>query len=256
MTNPKAHGPKVKRSEVLPAPALAVGVANELSSVSPRRLLAMKVSVQAPLSLPRAAGSLLPSRGGPQNPTGGAPGISPSRGSSPPAAPRPPECCFRRAAPGDGARRVLQREPSPTCRGAAKIAAAGTPGHSRCSRRAEQPRNAGQPCSEGSLAVGASAPDTWGHLSPCLAYGKISPRFTCTRCTSSALRQRAARQAGEQLSRQRPPAPTESDRTSRRLRTMLGAPTSSQAARGNQLHSPVLGLWGWGFSRWWSRLES
>ena len=61
-----------------------MGVTDELSCISPCLLLAVRVAVQEQLSLPRAAGSLLPSRNGPQNPTGDAPGISPSCCSSPP----------------------------------------------------------------------------------------------------------------------------------------------------------------------------
>lgn len=52
---------------------------------------------QERLSLPGAAGSLLPSRGGPQSPMSDALTISPSCcSSSPPAAPGSPECCFCR----------------------------------------------------------------------------------------------------------------------------------------------------------------
>lgn len=47
--------------------------------------------------------------------------------SLPVTVPGPSKCCFCRAAPGDGVERIFQREPSPTCRGTAKIAELGPP---------------------------------------------------------------------------------------------------------------------------------
>lgn len=175
MTNPKAHRLKEKPSKAFPAPELAMGVTDEPSCISLHLLLAMRVSVLEQLSLPRSAGSLLLSQGGPQTPMSDALGVSPSCCSSPPAySPCPSQALLLQSSPRRWAKRVLQREPSPTCRGAAKIIAAGTPKHSHCSWRVEQPQNVGCPCSEGSLAVGAwlcrlrsRGPETFGVTCPC-----------------------------------------------------------------------------------------
>lgn len=208
MTNPKAHGPKEKRSKALPAPVLAMGITDESSCISPRLLPAMRVSVREQLSLPRAAGSLLPSRGDPQSPTGDAPSISPSCCSSPLRSPWPSRVLLLQSSPRRWGKKSFAERAQPQVQGGQpKSLPLGSLGTAIAAGGQSSPETWAAPAARAPcLSVPGSAASAYvfpSHLgSPCLAYVKISPRFTCMRCTNAAPWQRAAGQAGEQPGRQ------------------------------------------------------
>lgn len=192
MTNPKAHRLKEKTSKAFPAPVPAMGVTDELSSISLRLVLAVRVSVPEQLSLPRSAGSLLLSQGGPQTPTGDALGVSPSCCSSPPTySPCPSQVLLLQSSPRRWGKKSFAERAQPHVQRSSQNHCCWDPQAQPLQPEGRAAPKRGVPLQRGlpgcrCLALLTQLPwpqDIWGHLSPCLAHVKISPRHTYMHCS-------------------------------------------------------------------------
>lgn len=192
MTNPKAHRLKEKPSKAFPAPELAMGVTDEPSCISLHLLLAMRVSVLEQLSLPRSAGSLLLSQGGPQTPMSDALGVSPSCCSSPPAySPCPSQALLLQSSPRRWGKKSFAERAQPHVQRSSQNHCCWDPQAQPLQLEGRAAPKRGLPLQRGlpgcrCLALPPQVPwprDIWGHLSLCLAYVKISPRLTYMLCS-------------------------------------------------------------------------